>query len=344
MLAVPDIARHVLGRLAEIDLERPAVDEERAAVCFQKYVNALGLATPAVRWAPDIRALRTGRVWPATDKEQWPALSQRQTRLFNHSPEPQTLAARQKWAAATEGLPYPEIEPLVRTDTTILEIGLGDSPYVRAVQRVTERLDVRRCLTAGDAAPRTPRMDALIPLADAAAAGLFAYAIGRGGAGDIVAVSRPRIRLDDQGRLHNWDGLPAAEWPNGNGLYFWRGVHMTDGSGRHPDRVTPRRILDWANAERRRVAIKRMGYERFLTASGATVIQQDDYGQLWRLDHAYGGEPHVVVEVTNASAERDGTHRRYFLRVPPTTRTARQGVAWTFGIDRPREYSVVAES
>ena len=31
-------------------------------------------------------------------------------------------------------------------------------------------------------------------------------------------------------------------------------------------------------------------------------------------------------------AEPDGTFRRYWLRVPPNTRTAREGVAWTFGL------------
>jgi hypothetical protein len=34
--------------------------------------------------------------------------------------------------------------------------------------------------------------------------------------------------------------------------------------------------------------------------------------------------------VVNGSPEPDGTFRTYFLRVPPTVRTAREGVAWTF--------------
>ncbi|WP_331386629.1 DUF6745 domain-containing protein [Saccharothrix sp. ST-888] len=44
-------------------------------------------------------------------------------------------------------------------------------------------------------------------------------------------------------------------------------------------------------------------------------------------------EPVVMVEVVNSTAEPDGTFRTYWLRVPPGTRTARAGVAWTFGVN-----------
>ncbi len=40
-----------------------------------------------------------------------------------------------------------------------------------------------------------------------------------------------------------------------------------------------------------------------------------------------------MVEVVNSTPEPDGSHRTYWLRVPPSTRTAREGVAWTFGLD-----------
>lgn len=57
-----------------------------------------------------------------------------------------------------------------------------------------------------------------------------------------------------------------------------------------------------------------------------------------------GAEPFVAVEVVNATAEPDGSHRRYFLRVPPRTRTARQAVAWTFGFEDARRYVPSIES
>ncbi len=44
-------------------------------------------------------------------------------------------------------------------------------------------------------------------------------------------------------------------------------------------------------------------------------------------------EPIVMVEVLNSTPEPDGTRKTYFLRVPPTMRTAREAVAWTFDMD-----------
>jgi len=32
------------------------------------------------------------------------------------------------------------------------------------------------------------------------------------------------------------------------------------------------------------------------------------------------------------TSEPDGSHKCYFLRVPPTMRTAREAVAWTYGL------------
>ena len=66
-------------------------------------------------------------------------------------------------------------------------------------------------------------------------------------------------------------------------------------------------------------------------SSGAATLQIDD-------------EPLRVVEVVNSTPEPDGTYRRYLLRVPPTTRTAREAVAWTFGFDDPQQYLLAAES
>ncbi|MGW6422603.1 DUF6745 domain-containing protein [Nocardia sp. NPDC055053] len=60
-------------------------------------------------------------------------------------------------------------------------------------------------------------------------------------------------------------------------------------------------------------------------------VHRDDTGILWRIA-LDGDEDVVMVEVVNSTPEPDGTNRTYWLRVPPTTRTAREGVAWTFGL------------
>lgn len=57
---------------------------------------------------------------------------------------------------------------------------------------------------------------------------------------------------------------------------------------------------------------------------------------LWRIGPA-DDEDVAMVEVVDSTPEPDGAHRTYWLRVPPATRTAREGVSWTFGL-RPEAY------
>jgi len=239
--------------------------------------------------------------------------------------------------------PGAALERIVDADATVLAAGLGRSTYVGGVRWVTGSLDpVARALTAGLTPPR--RVDALVPLAEAASSGLFAFAVGWSERHvDLAALVRPRMRFDEEGRLHDWDGRPAAEWPNGKGIYFWRGVEMTESAGRDPEAVTPARILRWANVERRRVAIERIGLERFMTSVDARIVQEDDYGRVWQTQREVDGEQFVAVEVVNSTPEPDGSYRRYFLRVPPSIRSARQGVAWSFGLTR-RAYAPVVQS
>ncbi len=73
------------------------------------------------------------------------------------------------------------------------------------------------------------------------------------------------------------------------------------------------------------------GYDRYLASSGARHQHRDETGVLWRIELA-DDEDVVMVEVVNSTPEPDGSHRTYWLRVPPATRTAREGVAWTFGL------------
>ena len=77
--------------------------------------------------------------------------------------------------------------------------------------------------------------------------------------------------------------------------------------------------------------IEYFGFTRYLHESGASKVQSDNFGSLWRIDLPQD-EPLVMVEVVNATKEPDGSVRTYFLRVPPDTRTAHAGVAWTFGL------------
>lgn len=88
--------------------------------------------------------------------------------------------------------------------------------------------------------------------------------------------------------------------------------------------------------------LEHYGYDRYLTESGAEPINKDETGILWRIALA-GDEDVVMVEVVNSTPEPDGTSRTYWLRVPPGTRTAKAGVAWTFGLD-PGEYEPLKQT
>ncbi|SME91845.1 DUF6745 domain-containing protein [Streptomyces sp. Amel2xC10] len=147
-----------------------------------------------------------------------------------------------------------------------------------------------------------------------------------------VVCERPvALHRDEAGRLDHGDG-PALAYPDGFALYAWRGMPVPAEFLAELPALTPERIRSEENAELRRVMLEYYGYDRYLTDSGARPVHRDGTGTLWRIDLA-NDEAVVMVEVLNSTPEPDGTHRTYWLRVPPSTRTAREGVAWTFGLD-----------
>jgi hypothetical protein len=86
--------------------------------------------------------------------------------------------------------------------------------------------------------------------------------------------------------------------------------------------------------------VERFGEERLVREGGAELLDSNVVGRLWRrridVEPTRWGprreEPVVMVEVKNSTPEPDGTRKTYFLRVPPNLRTAREAVAWTFGL------------
>ncbi|MBB2947072.1 hypothetical protein FB565_006840 [Actinoplanes lutulentus] len=146
-----------------------------------------------------------------------------------------------------------------------------------------------------------------------------------------ILTERPTLlERDNVGRLHRGEGA-AMEFPDGYGLWAWRGMPIPADLAAELPRLTVERIRDEPNAEIRRVMLEHFGYERYLREAGARTMGSDEAGTLWYLDLP-GDEPLVMVEVVNSTPEPDGTSRVYWLRVPPSTRTAREGVAWTFGL------------
>ncbi|WP_286158329.1 DUF6745 domain-containing protein [Streptomyces sp. CB03911] len=146
----------------------------------------------------------------------------------------------------------------------------------------------------------------------------------------LVAARPTALHRDEAGRLDRADG-PALAYPDGFALHAWRGMPVPEDFLAGLDGLTTARIREEENAELRRVMLEHYGYDRYLADSGAEPLHRDETGVLWRIQLP-DDEPVVMVEVVNSTAEPDGTFRTYWLRVPPATRTARAGVAWTFGV------------
>lgn len=185
------------------------------------------------------------------------------------------------------------------------------------------------CLEINGGEPR----GALAALVEGAASAGWAWLMG-----DLaVATERPReLRMDRSRRLHGEDG-PAMRYADGFGVWAWHGVAVPREVVIDPGSLTVSRIEREPNLEVRRVMIERFGENRFLGESGSVLVQSDDSGGLYRRE-GVGGEAMVFVKVRNSTPEPDGTRRDYWLRVPPDTRTARAGVAWTFGMHE-KEYN-----
>ncbi len=158
----------------------------------------------------------------------------------------------------------------------------------------------------------------------------------------VFICERPLGYLQDEGRRPHSENAAAIEFTDGMQAYFWHGVLVEPRLILHPDSITVEEIEGTRNLELRRVLIERYGPSRYLQESGAVEIHSDECGTLYRRE-LDGDEALVMVKVINSTAEPDGSFREYFLRVPPDTETARQAVAWTFGLEE-NEYEPWAQT
>ena len=122
----------------------------------------------------------------------------------------------------------------------------------------------------------------------------------------------------------------------------WGRVLVDNRTAFHPEMLTAEEILAERNTERRRVMLDRFGFERFLDAASADVLDEDrDAGgprRLLRVPLA-NDEPLVCLSVHCPS-----TGRRYLIRVPPNTETCRHAAAWIAGFDNPDDYRPIEET
>ena len=170
----------------------------------------------------------------------------------------------------------------------------------------------------------------------------------------IICRKPKYLKRDIQGRLHCTTG-PAVEWVNGDNHYFVKGIEIPESW--IEEKVTLKDISDSNNAELRRIAMELYGYKEYVIDIGAKKIATDDWGELYRVE-VQDDEPIVMVSVLNSTCEpyeqmgleqreefraselsnRGAWFKRYLLRVPPTTTTPLEGLAWSHNMT-PEEYS-----
>ncbi|MBV9565609.1 MAG: hypothetical protein JOY90_34930 [Bradyrhizobium sp.] len=154
---------------------------------------------------------------------------------------------------------------------------------------------------------------------------------------------RPHLLHGDvNDRLHHASG-PALRFGDGFAVWAWRGVEVPRALIEQPGAITAATIDAATNVQHRRCMIEIMTPERYVVEGGAVRVAEDQTGVLWRKRWP----PHDVwaaVEVINATAEADGTHKHYFLQVPPELRTPCEAVAWTYGMEAKAYSKLVART
>lgn len=138
------------------------------------------------------------------------------------------------------------------------------------------------------------------------------------------------LRGDTRDRLHEAGG-PALRYPDGWSVWAWKGVEIPRWMIDRPDRITLAAIDAESNVELRRCLIEIMTPARYVALGGPERVAEDETGVLWRKTW-FPPDAWAAVEVINATAEPDGTRRHFFLQVPAHMRTAREAVAWTYGL------------
>ncbi|MCC7529178.1 MAG: hypothetical protein IT342_11675 [Candidatus Melainabacteria bacterium] len=173
------------------------------------------------------------------------------------------------------------------------------------------------------------------------------------------------ISINERGSLSN---LAGGAWcyPDGWSVYAPSGLGNPDTNINAPNQITTvdiegnswqmrnilierfgstryqtlQKIKSLANGEARTALLEEFGLTNYWSACGAKKTQEDSYGALFRILP----DTHTsLVRVINSTPEPDGIFKEYFLKVPANMSTAKEAVAWTFGL-QPQEYSPDVES
>lgn len=141
-----------------------------------------------------------------------------------------------------------------------------------------------------------------------------------------------------------------SQWLGGEGLRMAVSEYAKD----NWKTLSAELVLTIPNITERREVMNRVGIKKLIMK--AERVRQDDFGTLWKFPYADGRDDSMLyVEVVNSSPQLDKNGKvimkggepvydHYFLRVPPEMKTAREGIAWTFGVAPTKFEGFVAQS
>lgn len=99
------------------------------------------------------------------------------------------------------------------------------------------------------------------------------------------------------------------------------------------EETDPLRILfEIENQELKTSLIKKHGFNNLIEKTKYEVKNQDDYGALIKIYNPHNKRDYYFVKVINGTPEADGSFKDYYLQVPPDMDTAKEAVAWTYGL------------
>jgi len=134
-------------------------------------------------------------------------------------------------------------------------------------------------------------------------------------------------------------------------IYYYEDRRVPPKYVTEPEKLTVEEVLKEENGEIRYAGLNIIGYDKFINHPGITLIDEETHEdnpikdrRLYHIEKVLMNE-YFVVQVSNATPEPDGTHKRYFIPVPAIDqcRTCHGAVAWTFGLTS-EQYSPVHET
>lgn len=140
-------------------------------------------------------------------------------------------------------------------------------------------------------------------------------------------ISPTRIIHYSNGRKH---GIDADI--HGSISYYYENIRIPSKYFHKPESLEIDEVLQHPNAEVRYVGTRIIGLEKILQHKKTIIIHEDNKRDmvLFQLSGVFEAEPISYLKVVNSTMESDGTYKNYFLCVPPTCKTCKEAVAWTF--------------